>query len=69
MLHEEVAAGIRGRIFATKEFMASASFLVSALLVSSIADRFSYQAVLWGVGGFLLLLCLGGSYLMRPQTS
>lgn len=68
MLHEEVEEGIRGRIFATKEFMASASFLISALLVGGLADRFSYQAVLWGVGGVLLLLCLGGIYLMRPKA-
>lgn len=69
MLHEEVGGKIRGRIFATKEFMSSASFLLSALLVGGLADHFSYKAVLWSVGVLLILLCWGGFCLMRPKPS
>lgn len=57
LLQEEVMAGIRGRIFSTKEFMASSSFLISTVLVGFFADVISYKKVLFGCGLLLLIFC------------
>jgi len=65
LLQEEVMAGIRGRIFSTKEFMASTSFLISTVLVGLFADVISYKRVLFGCGILLLVFCGLGFLFIR----
>lgn len=56
LLQEKVLANIRGRIFSTREFIASASFLTSALTVGLLSIATQYKILLVAIGGFLVLV-------------
>jgi len=58
ILQEEVAAEIRGRIFSTKEFIASGSFLSSALFIGLISEVTNYKLLLTIFGVFLIIVAL-----------
>lgn len=72
ILQEEVAPHIRGRIFSTKEFVASGSFLSSALFIGLVSRPTNYVTLLYVIGGFLLLvavfaiLLIPRRHLMKP---
>jgi len=67
LLQEDVGGHIRGRIFSTKEFIASASFLGSALLIGALSEFINYRALLFFVGILLILLALF-TFLIIPKA-
>jgi len=56
ILQEDVTKGIRGRIFATKEFIANATFVVWAVLVGVIAGFLSPYMIIRFVGIVLIAI-------------
>ncbi len=60
ILQEEVAEGIRGRVFSTREFVINATFLLSTLLVGTLGDLTSWRVAMPAIGVVLVLLAAGG---------
>lgn len=56
ILQEDVLKGIRGRIFATKEFVINLTFLSCAILVGIISNKLMPYTILRGVGIVLFLI-------------
>jgi DHA3 family macrolide efflux protein-like MFS transporter len=54
ILHEDVLKGIRGRIFATKEFVINVTVVISAVFFGVISRYFPPYPTIRGVGIFLL---------------
>ncbi len=67
LLQEKVLSRIRGRIFSTKEFVTSVSFLTSALLIGNLSRLANYKILLFIIGLFLILLSLF-SLLIIPRA-
>jgi DHA3 family macrolide efflux protein-like MFS transporter len=65
ILHEDVLKGIRGRIFATKEFVINVTVVISAVFVAVISRYFTPYPVIRGVGVFLLLLSALAFFIYR----
>lgn len=55
ILQEDVLKEIRGRIFATKEFVINVAFMLCAILVGLISHILNPYAIIFGIG---LILCL-----------
>ncbi len=66
MLQEEIAEGIRGRIFSAKEFITNAVFILTTLLVGAFGDLTSWRIAMPVVGVVLVLLA-GAGLFIRPQ--
>jgi DHA3 family macrolide efflux protein-like MFS transporter len=64
ILQEEVDAGIRGRIFSTREFITNATFLGTTLFIGTLGDLTSYRIALVVIGASLTLLGLAGWFLV-----
>jgi len=58
ILQEEVEAEIRARIFATKEFVTNASFILTSLPIGLLSDFTSYKLALIILGIFLMAVAL-----------
>jgi DHA3 family macrolide efflux protein-like MFS transporter len=58
ILQEDVMKGIRGRIFATKEFVLNLTFLLCAVLVGIISNSLMPYTIIRGIGVFLLLITI-----------
>lgn len=56
ILQEDVLKGIRGRIFATKEFVINLTFLSCAILVGIISNKLMPYTIIRGVGIVLFLI-------------
>ena len=56
ILQEDVSRGIRGRIFATKEFIANATFVIWAIMVGVISHGLGPFAIIRFVGIVLLVI-------------
>ncbi len=58
MLQEDVIKGIRGRIFATKEFIINLTFLISAIIFGIIAKSIAPYTIIRMAGVVLLLILI-----------
>jgi len=56
ILQEDVLKGIRGRIFATKEFVVNLTFVFTAILVGVISIRFAPFTIIRAIGIFLIII-------------
>ncbi len=56
ILQEDVLKGIRGRIFATKEFVINLTFVFAAILVGVISIRFAPFTIIRAIGIFLIII-------------
>ncbi len=65
ILHEDVLKGIRGRIFATKEFVINVTVVISALFFGIISQYFAPYPVIRGVGIFLLGISILAFFIYR----
>jgi len=65
ILHEDVLKGIRGRIFATKEFVINVTVVISALFFGIISRYFAPYPVIRGVGVFLLGISILAFFIYR----
>jgi len=53
ILQEDVLKEIRGRIFATKEFVINVTFVLCAILIGIISNNMKPYAIIFGIGIFL----------------
>ena len=65
ILHEDVLKGIRGRIFATKEFVINVTVVISAVFFGIISRFFAPYPVIRGVGFFLLGISILAFFIYR----
>ena len=65
ILQEEVLKEIRGRIFATKEFIINLTFVLCAVLVGIISNKLMTYTIIRGIGIFLLLITVFASLIYR----
>ncbi len=65
MLQEEVAAGIRGRIFSTREFFTNLTFLLTTLFIGVLGDLTSYRIAILAIGIGLVALAVIGFFWIR----
>lgn len=65
ILHEDVLKGIRGRIFATKEFVINVTVVISAIFFGVISRYFAPYPVIRGVGVFLLIVSTLAFFIYR----
>jgi len=65
ILQEEVAPEIRARIFATKEFVTNASFILTSLPIGLLSDFASYRWALIILGIFLMAIASFLKFLIR----
>jgi DHA3 family macrolide efflux protein-like MFS transporter len=65
MLQEDVLKAIRGRIFATKEFVINLTVVISAIVIGVISHYFESYAIIQGVGVFLLLITVAAWFIYR----
>ncbi len=56
ILQEDVLKGIRGRIFATKEFVINLTFVLAAILVGVVSVRFAPFTIIRAIGIFLIII-------------
>ncbi len=70
ILQEDVLKGIRGRIFATKEFVINATFVLCAIIVGIISSRFAPFTIIRGIGIFLIIITIVAILIYRsiPYT-
>ncbi len=70
ILQEDVLRGIRGRIFATKEFVINLTFVFSAILVGVISSRLAPFTIIRAIGIFLLIFMVVALFIYRsiPYT-
>ncbi len=68
LLHEEVPEYIRGRIFATKEFLNNLAFLLAVFPIGRLADATSYKIALFFFGTFLLAVSLSGLFYFKRKS-
>ena len=69
ILQEDVLKHIRGRIFATKEFVINVTIVISVSIVGIISNWFEPYTILLGVGIFLLAIAILSliTFLSIPQ--
>jgi len=65
MLQEDVLKEIRGRIFATKEFIVNVTFLSSAGLVGVVSSSLKPYTIIFGTGICLFLIALCSIFIFR----
>jgi len=65
ILQEEVETEIRARIFATKEFVTNASFILTSLPIGLLSDFTSYRFALITLGIFLMFIALFLKFLIK----
>lgn len=65
ILQEEVEAGIRGRVFSSREFITNATFLLTTIFIAALGDLTSYRTALITIGAGLIIFSLGGFYWLR----
>ncbi len=58
ILQEDVMKGIRGRIFATKEFIVNLAFLLCAVSIGFVSNVLKPYAILRGVGAIIALITI-----------
>lgn len=56
ILQEDVLREIRGRIFATKEFIINVTFILCAVFIGIISNNMKPHVIIFGVGVFLCLV-------------
>ena len=56
ILQEDVLKEIRGRIFATKEFVINVTFILCAVFIGIISNNMKPHAIILGIGVFLCLV-------------
>jgi MFS family permease len=56
ILQEDVLAEIRGRIFATKEFLINVTFILCAVFIGIISNNMKPHTIILGIGVFLCLV-------------
>lgn len=56
ILQEDVLKDIRGRIFATKEFVINLTFVLAAILVGLVSVRFAPFTIIRAIGIFLIII-------------
>lgn len=56
ILQEDVLAEIRGRIFATKEFLINVTFILCAVFIGIISNNMKPHTIIFGIGVFLCLV-------------
>ncbi|MCS7258856.1 MAG: MFS transporter, partial [candidate division WOR-3 bacterium] len=66
IIQEEVNTTIRGRLFATKDFLGNIAFMITALAIGLASDITSYKITLFIVGVFLLIVSFV-YFLIRPK--
>ncbi|MDH5683325.1 MAG: MFS transporter [candidate division WOR-3 bacterium] len=67
LIHETVPEETRGRIFSTREWILHLSFAISAFLIGQLTIFFSKRRLLFGVGIFIIILCIIGLFLTRNK--
>ena len=67
LIHETVPEETRGRIFSTREWILHFSFAISAFLIGQLTIFFSKRRLLFGVGIFIIILCIIGFFLTRNK--
>jgi len=65
MLQEDVLKGIRGRVFATKEFVINLTVVISAIFFGAISKFFSPYPIIRGVGVFLMIIMVFAILIFR----
>lgn len=58
IIQEDVLKGIRGRIFATKEFVINVTFLFCAIFIGIISNKFAPFTIIRGIGIFLVFITI-----------
>lgn len=56
ILQEDVLKEIRGRIFATKEFVINVTFVLCAIFIGIISNNLDSYTIIFGIGIFLCLV-------------
>lgn len=56
ILQEDVVTEIRGRIFATKEFVINVTFILCAVFIGIISNNMKPHTIILGIGVFLCLM-------------
>jgi predicted MFS family arabinose efflux permease len=65
ILQEDVLKGIRGRIFATKEFVINLTVVISALFFGMISKFAAPYSIIRGVGIFLIFITIAAFLIYR----
>jgi MFS family permease len=65
ILQEDVMKGIRGRIFATKEFVINLTITISALIIAFISSRLAPYTIIFIVGGMLTAVAVFAAIIYR----
>jgi DHA3 family macrolide efflux protein-like MFS transporter len=65
IIQEDVLKEIRGRIFATKEFIINVTVVLSVTFIGIISNWFTPYSIIFGVGIFLLCVAIIASIIFR----
>jgi MFS family permease len=65
ILQEDVLKGIRGRIFATKEFVINVTFVLAAILVGVISTQFAPFTIIRAIGIFLIVITIVAFFIYK----